>query len=64
MVAAMKSGDYVPQKSSSEDQRGTIRATVHYDMEDFTIVYDPETKMIVTVTPPGDYDPVRKAKGD
>lgn len=63
MVTAMQSGDYIPQKSSSEDHRGTIRATVHYDTEDFTIVYDPATQMIVTVTPPGDYDAARKRAG-
>lgn len=66
MHEAMESGNYVRQESGHEAARlapHTIRATVHYDMEDFTIVYDPDTKMIVTVTPPGDFDYARKLAG-
>lgn len=64
MHEAMESGNYVKQEQGRDFQAHTIRATVHYDMEDFTIVYDPQTKMIVTVTPPGDFDHSRKLAGD
>lgn len=73
MLAKLKAGDYVKQEAGrnvrnpldmgTHEKSHHIRATVTYDCEDFTVIYDPHTETIVTVTPPGDFDPARKRAG-
>lgn len=64
MVSLMKSGQFVKNEPAPGDDRETIRGTIHYDMEDFTIVYNPSQEKIVTVTPLGDYDRKRHLRGE
>lgn len=64
MVMLMRAGKFVPNAAAPGDERDTIRGTVHYDMEDFTVVYDPTVEKIVTVTPLGDWDRKRKQRGE
>lgn len=53
MVNLMKAGQYVPTEGARGDR---IRAELTYDTEVFTVVYAPETEMIITITPTGAYD--------
>lgn len=53
MVEMMKTGQYVATEGA---HGGRIRAELTYDTEVFTVVYAPETEMIITITPTGAYD--------
>lgn len=73
ILKKLQTGDYVrceagrtvrnPLDMGNHEKAHHIRATVNYDCEDFTVIYDPHTETIVTVTPPGDFDPARKRAG-